>query len=77
MTTPDEQEQALSPTGDLAPAAVPDVPLEASEADVLEQAADAGPAPHRVDRDLPLEAPEADALEQAQVVPLDEDERPA
>ena len=54
-----------------------DYPLEADAADVAEQAVDAGPAPHAVDRDLPLEAPEADALEQAQVVPFDEDERPA
>ena len=77
MTTPDEQEQALSPTGDLAPSTVPDVPLEADPADVAEQAADDGTAPHSVDRELPLEASEADALEQAQVVPFDEDERPA
>ena len=76
MTNPDEQEQSLSPTGDAAPPVVPDVPLEASEADVLEQAADAAPAPHLADRELPLEASEADAVEQAQVVPLDEDDRP-
>ena len=76
MTTPDEQEQALSPQGDLAPSVTPDVPLEASEADVVEQAADAAPAPHLAARDVPLEAPEADALEQAQVVPYDEDDRP-
>ncbi len=77
MSTPDEQEQALSPTGDLAPTTTPDVPLEADPADVVEQAADAGPAAHRVDRDVPLEAGEADAVEQGQVVPLDEDEAPA
>lgn len=74
MTTPDEQEQALSPTGDLAPSTVPDLPLEASEADVVEQAAAVAPQEHRVDRELGLEVPEADAVEQAQVVPLDEDE---
>ena len=76
MSTPDEQEQALSPQGDLAPAGAPDVPLEAAEADVLEQATDAAPAQHLVAREIPLEAPEADAVEQAQVVPFDEDDRP-
>ncbi|MCU1693926.1 MAG: hypothetical protein JWM64_3017 [Frankiales bacterium] len=76
MTAPDSREQDLSATGDLAPSVVPEVPLEASEADVLEQAADAGTAPHRVDRELPLEAPEADAAEQAEVVPFDDDDRP-
>ena len=81
MTTPDEQEQQLSPAGDLASAAVPDLPLEADEADVLDQATDAGPTGSSglatAERDLPLEAPEADAAEQARAVPLDEDEHPA
>ena len=77
MTSPDEQEQALSATGDLAPSVTPEVPLEAEPADVAEQAAAASDAePHLVDREVPLEAAEADAVEQAQVVPLDEDERP-
>ena len=72
MTRPED----LSATGDTAPPVVPDVPLEAPEADVLEQAADAAPAPHLVERDIALEVPEADAVEQAQVVPLDDEDRP-
>ena len=79
MSTPDELEQGMSPTGDLAPPATPEVPLEAEAADVAEQAAPTGPEGHNVlvtaERDLPLEAPEGDAVEQGQVVPLDEDER--
>ncbi|MCW2606476.1 MAG: hypothetical protein JWO60_1169 [Frankiales bacterium] len=76
MSTPDELEQAMSPSGDAAPTVVPEVPLEADEADVAEQAAATAPEAHRVDRELPLEASEADALEQAQTVPDDEDDRP-
>jgi hypothetical protein len=51
------------------------VPLEAVDADVLEQAADTGPAPRVAPSDLPLEADPADAAEQAVEVELDEDER--
>jgi hypothetical protein len=75
VSTPDEQEQALTPTGDAARPVEPEVPAEASEADVLEQAAEAAPGEHTAARDLPLEADPADAQEQAQVVELDEDER--
>ena len=79
MSTPDEQEQRLSPTDDDTPSVAPDLPLEADEADVLDQARDVGSAEAGAaspDRDLPLEAPEADAVEQARAVPLDEDEHP-
>ncbi len=38
MTTPDEQEQRTGTTGDLAPGAVPELPLEVPEADAVEQA---------------------------------------
>jgi hypothetical protein len=75
VSTPDEQEQARSATGDLPGAVTPDLPLEADDADVLEQAAETAPGGHRTDREVPLEAPEADAVEQAQVVDLDEDDR--
>ena len=75
MTTPDEVEQGMSPTGDAARTVDPEVPTEANEADVLEQAATAGPGEHTAARDLPVEADPADAQEQAQVVELDEDER--
>ena len=57
------------------PAADVQVPLEAVDADVVEQAADAtapGPSPRT---DVPLEADAADAAEQSAVVELDEDER--
>jgi hypothetical protein len=72
-TAEDLAEQRATPTGDAAPPALPDLPLEAPDADALEQSADAGPAPHRVAREVPAEVPEADAVEQAQVEPLDED----
>ena len=72
MSTPDhlEQDTPVVPTtsGD------PDVPLEAVEADVAEQAADAGPPSRQAATELPLEADPADAAEQAAVVELDEDE---
>ena len=71
---PDVVEQQQTATGTEIPAAVPDVPLDAPEADALEQAQEAGPGEHRVDRDVPLEATEADAAEQAVVVDQDEDE---
>ena len=75
MSTPDHAEQAASPTRDAAPTTSPDVPLDAPEADVVEQAAALGPVDHSADRDLPLEADADDAAEQAAVVDLDEDER--
>ena len=56
--------------------AVPDVavPLEAVDADVVEQAVETGPSQRSGADDLPLEADAADAAEQAAVVELDEDE---
>ena len=52
----------------------PDVPLEAAEADVLDQAAETAPVEHRAERDLPLEGDELDAAEQSVVVEQDADE---
>ena len=59
-----------------APAVDPEVavPLEAVDADVVEQAADAGPSEHVSAGDVPLEADAADAAEQSVEVELDEDE---
>ena len=79
-TPEDRVEQELSPTGDAPRATTPDVPLEAPDADVVEQSAAAGPGEHVATRGgdadaLPLEADPADADEQAVVVELDEDER--
>ena len=56
------------------PGADVEVPLEATGADVVEQAAAAGPPEPPQTADLPLEADAADAAEQAAVVELDEDE---
>ena len=86
MTTPDEAtpadvvEQQTTPTGDAPKPVDPDVPLEATDADVLEQAAPAGPGEHLATSggdagSVPLEADPYDAVEQASVVELDEDER--
>ncbi|MCW2665844.1 MAG: hypothetical protein JWN57_806 [Frankiales bacterium] len=75
MSTPDELEQGSTPTGDGPRPVEPEVPVEADEFDVLEQAAAAGPGQHAATRELPLEADPVDAQEQAQVVELDEDER--
>ena len=79
MTTPegnpvDLAEQSASPARDEAVTPSADLPLDAPEADVLEQTTDAGPGEHVAARDLPLEADAADAAEQAVVVELDEDE---
>ena len=79
MTTPeadpaDVVDQGATPTRDAATPTVPDVPLEASEADVLEQATEAAPGEHRAERELPLEADELDAAEQAVVVEEDAEE---
>ena len=57
------------------PVADVQVPLEAVEADVVEQTADAATAGRSPDDDLPLEVDPADAAEQSAVVELDEDER--
>ena len=72
MSTPDHGEQdtpVLAPSG-----GEPDLPLEAVDADVVEQAADAGPPSRSAAPELPLEADAVDAAEQAAVVELDEDE---
>ena len=79
-TPEDRAEQRSSPSGDAPVHPAPDVPLEASAADVLEQAAAPGPGQHVADSGgdagvLPLEADPADAYEQAVVVELDEDDR--
>jgi len=75
-TPEDVVEQQVTPTGDAAAgASAPEVPLEATDADVTEQAAAVEPATHAPRDDLPLEADPADAAEQAAVVPLDEDDR--
>jgi hypothetical protein len=57
------------------PAADVQVPLEAVDADVVEQAADVRPSEPPASAELPLEADPADAAEQSAVVELDEDER--
>ena len=79
MTTPeanpaDRTEQLASATRDEAARRDADVPLEASEADVLDQAVETAPGEHRAERDLPLEADDLDAAEQAVVVEQDADE---
>ena len=79
MTTPeadpaDQSEQHASATRDEPAAAEPALPLEAPEADVLEQSTDAAPGEHRAARELPLEADDLDAAEQAVVVEQDADE---
>ncbi len=56
-------------TGPEDPTATGDLPLEASEADVVETVPGVA--------DLPSEASAADALEQAQAVPFDEDDHRA
>ena len=79
-TPEDRVEQASTPTRDAPRPEAPGVPLEAPEADVVEQALATGPGQHVADvggdaGTLPLEADLADAAEQAVVVELDEDER--
>jgi hypothetical protein len=71
----DRAEQAATATRDEAVLPAPDVPLEAPDADAVEQAAEVAPVQHVAARDLPLEADDADAAEQATVLDLDEDER--
>ena len=65
----DVAEQGSSP-------AAPDVavPLEAGDADVVEQAVETGPTERAAAGALPLEADAADAAEQSVEVELDEDE---
>lgn len=79
-TPEDRVEQQTSPTGDAPRTESPAVPLEAPDADVVEQTAAAGPGEHVAGEGgdagrLPLEADAADAAEQSVVVELDEDER--
>jgi len=79
MTTPeadpaDLRDQQSTATRDAPAATDPAVPLEAPEADVLEQSTDAGPGEHRAERELPLEADDLDAAEQAVVVEEDADD---
>jgi hypothetical protein len=71
-----------TPVEDLAeqgtpPSTPPDVavPLEAVDADVVEQSAETGPGERAQAGDVPLEADAADAAEQSVEVELDEDER--
>ncbi len=73
MSTPEDRAEQQAdpvrgPDGDV------QVPLEAVDADVVEQAADAGRRAGSAGSELPLEADPADAAEQAAVVELDEDE---
>ena len=73
MSTPEDRVEQDTPLvresdGDV------QVPLEAVDADVVEQAADAGPTPTPVSTDVPLEADAADAADQSAVVEHDEDE---
>jgi hypothetical protein len=79
-TPEDRAEQATTLTGDAARTQPPGVPLEAPDADVVEQATVAGPDEHSAEEGgdaggLPLEADPADRAEQSAVVELDEDER--
>ena len=79
-TPEDRQEQRSTPTRDAERPEPPPVPLEAPDADVVEQALPVGPGQHLADEGgdagrVPLEADPADAAEQAVVVELDEDER--
>jgi len=79
MTSPDAvpvedaEEQRRPAAGEQAPPPGPAAGLEASAADVAEQAQPVGEPELPIDRDLPLEADAADAAEQAVVVPLDDD----
>ncbi len=79
-TPEDRLEQESTPTRDAPMPEAPAVPLEAPDADVVEQALQTGPGEHVADEGgdagrTPLEADPADAAEQAVVVELDEDER--
>lgn len=71
--TPEDVVEQDSPDGSAVPDV--DVPLEAVDADVVEQVIDDAPGERVVPRDPPLEADAADAAEQSTEVELDEDER--
>jgi hypothetical protein len=73
VSTPEDRVEQDTPVV-REPGADVEVPLEAADADVVEQAAGAGPPEPPVRRDLPLEVDAADAAEQSAVVELDEDE---
>jgi hypothetical protein len=73
VSTPEDRAEQQTPVV-RAPGEDVDVPLEAVDADVVEQAAGAGPPETSARADLPLEADPADAAEQDAVVELDEDE---
>ena len=77
MSSPDAEAPAADVAEQGTAPAVPDVavPLEAVDADVVEQAVDTGPTQRAGAADLPLEADPADAAEQSVEVELDEDER--
>jgi hypothetical protein len=75
----DRLEQGQTPTRDSERATAPAVPLEAPDADAVEQATSAGPDEHLADEggdagSTPLETDPADRAEQSMVVELDEDE---
>ena len=53
----------------------PEVPLDAPEADVLDQERPWDPAGPVTPPSIPIDAPEADVLEQSRPVDLDDDER--
>ena len=73
MSTPEDRLEQQTPVV-REPAADVEVPLEAVDADVVEQAAEPDRASLGGSGDLPLEADAADAAEQSAVVELDEDE---
>ena len=73
MSTPEDRVEQDTPLVRESGADV-QVPLEAVDADVVEQEAAAGPPEPPVRAELPLEADAADAAEQSAVVELDEEE---
>ena len=73
MSTPEDRVEQDTPVV-RAPDTEVEVPLEAVDADVVEQAADAGPSEPPPRADVPLEADAADAAEQARVVELGEED---
>ncbi len=74
MSTPEDRAEQQTPVVRASDDDV-QVPLEAVDADVVEQSEDAGPTGPRSTTDLPLEVDPADAAEQSDVVELDDDER--
>ena len=73
MSTPEDRIEQDTPVV-RAPDTEVEVPLEAVDADVVEQAADAGPSEPPPRAGVPREADAPDAAEQSAVVELDEDE---